>query len=53
MSVEFERGILPKYPKCGDEKFAELILEEIMQELFINGYEDAFNFLNKHFGFEE
>ena len=35
------------------EKFAELILEEVMQELFINGYEDAFDFLNKHFGVEE
>jgi hypothetical protein len=30
-----------------------LILEEVMQELFINGYEDAFDFLNKHFGVEE
>lgn len=35
------------------EKFAELILEEVMQQLFINGYEDAFDFLNKHFGVEE
>ena len=35
------------------EKFAELILEEVMQELFINGHEDAFDFLNKHFGVEE
>ena len=35
------------------EKFAELILEEVMQELFINGYEDAFDFLNEHFGVEE
>ena len=34
-------------------KFAELILEEVMQELFINGHEDAFDFLNKHFGVEE
>ena len=34
------------------EKFAELILEEVMQELFINGHEDAFDFLNKHFGVE-
>jgi len=30
-----------------------LLLEEVMQELFINGYEDAFNFLNEHFGVEE
>lgn len=40
----------------GDEaiqKFAELILVEVMQELFINGYEDAFDFLNKHFGIAE
>jgi len=29
-----------------------LLLEEVMQELFINGYEDAFNFLNEHFGVE-
>lgn len=35
------------------EKFAELIIEEVMQELFINGHEDAFDFLNKHFGIEE
>ena len=35
------------------EKFAELLLEEVMQELFINGYEDAFDHLNKHFGVEE
>ena len=35
------------------KKFAELILEEVMQELFINGHEDAFDFLNKHFGVEE
>ena len=35
------------------EKFAELILEEIMQELIINGHDDAFIFLNKHFGVEE
>lgn len=34
------------------EKFAELIVEEIMQELFINGYEDAFDHLNEHFGVE-
>lgn len=34
------------------EKFAELIIEEVMQELFINGHEDAFDFLNKHFGVE-
>lgn len=35
------------------EKFADLILEEVMQELFINGYEDAFDFLNEHFEVEE
>jgi hypothetical protein len=35
------------------EKFAELIVEDIMQELFINGYEDAFDHLNKYFGVEE
>ncbi len=35
------------------EYFAELILEEIMQELIINGHDDAFIFLNKHFGVEE
>jgi len=35
------------------EKFAELLLEEVMQTLFINGYEDAFDMLNKHFGIEE
>jgi hypothetical protein len=34
------------------EKFSDLILEEVMQELFINGYEDAFDFLDEHFGVE-
>jgi hypothetical protein len=43
----------PEYSKFNESKFAELILEEVMQELFINGYEDAFDFLNKHFGVEE
>lgn len=36
-----------------EKKFAELILEEVMQELFINGHEDAFDFLNKHLGVDE
>jgi hypothetical protein len=40
-------------PFFDKQQFAELILEEVMQELFINGYEDAFDFLNKHFGVEE
>lgn len=35
------------------EEFANLLVEEVMQELFINGHEDAFNLLNKHFGVEE
>ena len=35
-----------------NQKFAELIVEDIMQELFINGYEDAFDHLNKYFGVE-
>jgi hypothetical protein len=34
-------------------QFAKLILEEVMQELFINGHEDAFDCLNKHFGVEQ
>jgi len=35
------------------EKFADLILEEIMQELIINGHDDAFICLNKHFGVDK
>ena len=33
--------------------FAELILEEVMQTLFITGHESAVDTLNKHFGVEE
>lgn len=32
------------------EKFAKLIVEDIMHELEINGYEDAFDHLNEYFG---
>ena len=46
-------GLGGSYNELDKEKFAMLILEEVMQELFINGYEDAFDFLNEHFGFEE
>jgi hypothetical protein len=35
------------------EKFADLLLEEVMQTLFITGHESAFDELNKHFGVEE
>ena len=35
------------------EKFADLILEDVMQELFINGYEDACDFLIELYGVEE
>lgn len=43
---------MDQYDREAIEKFAELIVEEIMQELFINGYEDAFDHLNEHFGVE-
>ena len=32
------------------QKFAELILEDVMQELFINGHTDAFDCLNEYLG---
>ena len=32
------------------EKFANLIVEDIMHELEISGYEDAFDHLNEYFG---
>lgn len=46
-------GIYTGHISDWTEKFAELIVEEIMQELFINGYEDAFDHLNEHFGVEK
>ncbi len=35
------------------ERFTDLLLEEVMQTLTINGHDDACDTLNKHFGFEE
>ena len=40
-------------PLFDREKFADLLLEEVMQTLFITGHESAFDELNKHFGVEE
>lgn len=36
-----------------EQKFADLLLEEVMQTLFITGHESAFDELNKHFGVEK
>jgi hypothetical protein len=52
-TYEYSIGIDSPVAGFDKEKFAELILEEIMQELIINGHDDAFIFLNKHFGVEE
>ena len=41
------------YMNFDHEKFADLLLEEVMQTLFITGHESAFDELNKHFGVEE
>ena len=35
------------------DKFAHLLLEDVMQTLFVTGHELAFDELNKHFGLEE
>lgn len=43
-----------EYEKVLYKKFADLLLEEVMQTLFITGHESAFDELNKHFfGVEE
>jgi thymidylate synthase ThyX len=53
--LQKESGLHAYYDAQEDHirKFADLLLEDVMQELFINGYEDAFDHLNKHFGVEE
>jgi len=35
------------------EKFAELIVQECMYNLYLNGYDDAMTQIQKHFGVEE
>ena len=35
------------------EKFAELIVQECMTNLYLNGYDDAVVQIQKHFGVEE
>lgn len=42
-----------EWQKVYSEKFANLLLEDVMQTLFITGHESAFDELNKHFGVEE
>ena len=42
--------LTPMLVGSGLEKFADLLLEEVMQTLFITGHESAFDELNKHFG---
>ena len=36
-----------------DEKFAELIVQECMSELYLHGYDDARTQIKQHFGVEE
>lgn len=47
------REYIYKLIEQNQEKFADLLLEEVMQTLFITGHESAFDELNKHFGVEE
>jgi hypothetical protein len=35
------------------EKFAQLIVQECMSNLYLNGYDDAMIQIQKHFGVEE
>ena len=35
------------------EKFAELIVQECMSELYLHGYDDARTQIKQHFGVEE
>ena len=44
---------MDSYDREAIEKFAELIREDIMQELFTNGYEDAFDHLSEYFEVEK
>jgi hypothetical protein len=34
------------------EKFTELIVQECMSNLYLNGYDDAMNQIKEHFGVE-
>ena len=36
-----------------DEKFAQLIVQECMSELYLHGYDDARTQIKQHFGVEE
>lgn len=42
-----------EYLQVVKERFAYLLLEDVMQTLFVTGHELAFDELNKHFGVEE
>jgi hypothetical protein len=46
-------GLGGSYTELDPEKFAELILKEVRLTLFVNGYIDAFDLLDKHFGVEK
>ena len=45
----FEQAWFQEY----NNKFAHLLLEDVMQTLFITGHESAVDALDKHFGFEQ
>jgi hypothetical protein len=40
-------------PDGFEEKFAELIVAECMNNLYLNGYDDAVTQIEKHFGVKE
>ena len=41
------------YDRKAIEKFAELIVQECMSNLYLNGYDDAMMQLKEHFGIKE
>ena len=48
----FREGLLMKY-QVDTERLAELIIEECINTLSLNGYDDAMESIKKHFGVEE
>jgi hypothetical protein len=41
------------YSNFDHEKFAKMIVEECMSNLYLNGYDDAMMQIKQHFGVEE
>ena len=46
-------GFDPTRLSMSQQKFAELIVQECMTNLYLNGYDDAVLQIQKHFGVEE